>query len=232
MLLPRLLAAFTPFLRERFKVEIIVSDGGSTDNTIDLALADADVVVQHNTSDRQTIAGGRNAGAAVARGAVLVFLNADTLPADVGFFLTCVDSFLREGGRFRNAGAIAFPVFVFPDEAKLFDRLFHAIYNQYVRFLNAIGIGAGRGECQVIRREVFLSVRGYKAILAAGEDFDLYARIRREAKIAFASQVVVYESPRRYRKFGYFRILYWWTLNAVSVYLRGRSSSDEWEPVR
>lgn len=112
------------------------------------------------------------------------------------------------------------------------DTVVHTIFNWYVWLLNSLRIGAGRGECQVVRRDVYLAVGGYRIGLAAGEDFDLFARISRTARVRFAWEVLVYESPRRFRKFGYFRILYWWAVNALSVLFRGRSSSDEWEPVR
>jgi hypothetical protein len=98
--------------------------------------------------------------------------------------------------------------------------------------LNVLRLGVGRGECQVVRTDVFMSVDGYRENLAAGEDFDLFARISRRARVMFAPELLVLESPRRFRKFGYFRVLFWWTINALSVMVRGRSSSDEWEPVR
>jgi hypothetical protein len=79
---------------------------------------------------------------------------------------------------------------------------------------------------------VFRAVGGYRKALAAGEDFDLLARIALRARVRFAPELLVFESPRRFRKFGYLRVLFWWTVNALSVLFRGRSSSDEWEPVR
>ena len=61
--------------------EIIVSDGGSKDKTADIARALADKVIVHSGLDRQTIAGGRNAGAKVAAGEYITFLDADvTIP--------------------------------------------------------------------------------------------------------------------------------------------------------
>ncbi len=60
-------------------VEVIVADGGSADDTIELARPFADKVV----SAPRGRAVQMNAGAAVARGDVLLFLHADTqLPAD------------------------------------------------------------------------------------------------------------------------------------------------------
>jgi glycosyltransferase involved in cell wall biosynthesis len=65
-LLERTLSAFPMELRKRWNVELIVSDGGSKDGTIEIARTFADVVVLHHEDRRQTIAEGRNAGADVA----------------------------------------------------------------------------------------------------------------------------------------------------------------------
>lgn len=209
-----------------------MSDGGSTDGTLAIADTYADRVVRHGSERRQTIAEGRNAGARAATGTVLVFINGDTVPADVERFCATVHDFAREHGRYARASALACPVDFAPADRTVADRAFHGFYNSYVRLLNALRIGAGRGECQVVRREVFERVGGYRERLAAGEDFDLLARIGRRARVRFAPELLVLESPRRFRKFGYLRVLFWWTVNALSVMVRGRSSSDEWEPVR
>ncbi len=231
-LLENTLAVFSREWRSANTAEVIVSDGGSTDATISIAKQHADVVVEHTLSDRQTIAGGRNAGAAKAAGSVIVFINGDTVPANLERFTSCLVDFAQGKGRYRRASALACPVHFRPEEERLADKAFHAFYNAYVRFLSLLRIGAGRGECQVVRRDTFLAVGGYRAELVAGEDFDLLARIGLRARVRFASELLVFESPRRFRKFGYFRVLRSWTVNALSVMVRGRSSSDEWEPVR
>lgn len=231
-LLERTLSAFPMELRKRWNVELIVSDGGSKDGTIEIARTFADVVVLHHEDRRQTIAEGRNAGADVARGSVIVFINGDTFPAHGQQFLAVVSDFCDRTGRYARASALACPVDFPPEERTTADRVFHAFYNSYVRLLNFVRIGAGRGECQVVRTDVFRAVGGYRKALAAGEDFDLLARIALRARVRFAPELLVFESPRRFRKFGYLRVLFWWTVNALSVLFRGRSSSDEWEPVR
>ena len=58
-LISRTLAQFTPELRRRYAMEIIVSDGGSTDRTTGLACPAADRVVCAEPGIRQTISGGR-----------------------------------------------------------------------------------------------------------------------------------------------------------------------------
>ncbi len=231
-LLEASLAVFSRGLRERYRAELIVSDGGSTDSSLDIARRHADRVVVHSELRRQTIAEGRNRGAAEARGDVIVFINGDTVPANPEVFFATVGDFAQRRGDYRRATALACPVNVAPAERRGADSAFHTFYNTYVRFLSLLRIGAGRGECQVVRRDAFESVGGYREGLAAGEDFDLFARIGLRARVRFAPELLVYESPRRFRKFGYLRVLYWWTINALSVMFRGRSSSDEWEPVR
>ena len=80
-LLPNTLAVFTDTLKQKYKLEIIVSDGGSTDSTLAIAKEFADIMVCHTENRRQTIAEGRNMGSLVANGDIMVFLNADTIPA-------------------------------------------------------------------------------------------------------------------------------------------------------
>ena len=231
-LLEQTLSVFDRDWRRRVHAELIVSDGGSTDGTLAIAEAYADSITVHKGPERQTIAGGRNAGAHIARGAVIVFINGDTVPADIEQFTRCIVDFAQRNGRYARASALACPGRFREGEERLPDILFHVFYNRYVHFLSILRIGAGRGECQVVRREVFERVGGYRPELVAGEDFDLFARIGVRARVRFAPELLVYESPRRFRKFGYFRVLFSWTINALSVLLRGRSSSDKWEPVR
>jgi glycosyltransferase involved in cell wall biosynthesis len=219
--------------RSAFDAELIVSDGGSTDRTLAIAEQHADIVVRHDDSQRrQTIAEGRNQGAKAASGSVLVFINGDTVPRDLQMFAECLSAFAHRTGRYARASALACPVGFHPKDQRVADRLFHLVYNTYVRFLSWLRIGAGRGECQVVRREMFERVGGYRQELVAGEDFDLFARIGLRGRVLFAHELHVIESPRRFRKFGYLRVLFSWTINALSVMFTGRSSSDEWEPVR
>jgi predicted glycosyltransferase involved in capsule biosynthesis len=98
--------------------------------------------------------------------------------------------------------------------------------------LNFIGMGMGRGECQIVLAEYFKKVGGYNSALTAGEDFDLFRRLAKIGKIKFAKDILVYESPRRFRKYGYLRILMSWLLNSISVMFYNRSVSKDWEAVR
>ena len=90
----------------------------------------------------------------------------------------------------------------------------------------------GRGECHIIKKSVFNDYGGYNEDLAAGEDFDLFRRIRKDGKILFARNLTVYESPRRYRKIGHFRILFTWLINSIYIIFAKTSKSTEWKEVR
>ncbi|HYF04358.1 MAG TPA: glycosyltransferase, partial [Patescibacteria group bacterium] len=230
-LLENTLKIFTPALKKHFNLEVIVSDGGSKDKTIEIAKKYADRVIIHTENRRQTIAEGRNVGAAYAKGETLVFINGDTIPAEPEHFFKEIVLWTSDKTLLKT-GALTCSVKVSPHERKLSDTLFHSFFNSYVRFFTALGAGMGRGECQIIRAEVFKNVGGYDAKLVAGEDFELYSRISKKWKIGFKNDIFVYESPRRFRKYGYIRILATWAVNALSVMFFKKSSSKEWEAVR
>jgi glycosyltransferase involved in cell wall biosynthesis len=215
-------------LRDNYDIEIIVSDGGSTDSTTAIAQKGADIVNVHNGSGKQNIAGGRNKGAKSAMGEILIFINGDILLPDVNSFFNFVEV------NFSKSKYIAMTCYVkvFPNEEILSDRLFHAVYNGYFSLLNNIGVGMGRGECQIIRKKTFEEVKGYNEELAAGEDFDLFRRIKKMGEILFTDNIIVYESPRRYRKLGYWVVSWAWLKNGLSVFLKNRSISKEWEQIR
>jgi glycosyltransferase involved in cell wall biosynthesis len=231
-LIERTLNCFPPDIRRRFNMELIVSDGGSSDRTREIAVRHGAIVVEHLANRRQTIAEGRNRGAEQATGDLLVFINADTVPRDAEQFVEGLAAVVDAPDHERSIVAIACPVEIAPQERGLSDRLFHGFFNNYVRLLNTVGLGMGRGECQVIRRDAFIKVGGYEDHMAAGEDFDLYKRLTRIGKIGHRSDLSVYESPRRFRRYGYLLVLFEWTINALAVMILGRSISKEWEEIR
>ncbi len=228
-LLPNLLEQLNAKeLKDKFSYEIILSDGGSKDRTIERALKYCDKIISHTDGSRQTISQGKNAGAKHASGDVFVFLCADCeIEKPFEFF-----SFVSNNFRHSKYKAATFKFEIAPNEKKLSDLFFHTFYNTYVRFLNFIGTGMGRGECQVIKRNVFENYKGYDENLTAGEDWDLYKKIRKNGKIKVHFGLKIYESPRRYRKFGYHLVFWLWLLNALNVLKIIPKPVDEWVEVR
>jgi hypothetical protein len=98
--------------------------------------------------------------------------------------------------------------------------------------MNNAGIGMGRGECHIIWKKVFDELGGYNETFIAGEDFDLYRRIRKKGNILYTGKLWVFESPRRFRKKGYLTVTWMWVKNGLSVWFKKKSISKIWEQVR
>jgi rSAM/selenodomain-associated transferase 2 len=182
------LAALAP-LRARGH-EIIVVDGGSSDKTPDLARRAADRVV----SAPRGRASQMNAGAALARGEVLVFLHADTrLPEGAGArILQGLAASGRAWGRFdvRIEGASVFlPVIAF--------------------FMNlrsrATGIATG-DQAIFVRREAFERAGGFPP-LELMEDIALSRSLKRVSRpLCLAEKAVT--SGRRWERHGVLRTVF------------------------
>ena len=85
--LPKLLKQLSDKeLKSKYNFEIIVSDGGSTDNTALIANKYANKVIIHNNTDKQNISEGRNTGAEIANGNIFIFMNGDVLLDSADYF--------------------------------------------------------------------------------------------------------------------------------------------------
>ncbi len=223
-----MLQQFTPEILRRHNIEVVVSDGGSTDASLVIANRYAHFVVKNEAGVKQTISLGRNEGAKHATGAIFVFLNADTRVKDLERFFSRIGEEIDDEG----LSAITCSVEIYPEERTMIDRMYHGFYNWFFYMMNQVGMGMGRGECHIMKREVFERVEGYAARIAAGEDYDMFRRLKRIGHIKFLKDVVVYESPRRYRKYGYAYVTASWFMNFLAVQFLGRSILNEWKPVR
>ncbi|MEW6267944.1 MAG: TIGR04283 family arsenosugar biosynthesis glycosyltransferase [Thermodesulfobacteriota bacterium] len=173
-------------------VELLVVDGGSADDTVARARALADQVLDAPRGRALQM----NAGAARARGDVLLFLHADTrLPA--GF----ADAVERAVGR----GAIAGRFDVELRGAHPFLPAVAWLMNQRSRWT---GISTG-DQAIFVRRDVFARLGGF-APIPLMEDVELSARLRRTGKLA-ALRERVSTSARRWEDEGVLRtiVLMW-----------------------
>jgi rSAM/selenodomain-associated transferase 2 len=174
--------------------EIIAVDGGSSDDTLAVATPHADrVIVTSRGRARQM-----NAGVALARGEVLLFLHADTmLPAEAGPLVAAAIVGGARWGRFDVRIAGASPLFP----------LIAALMNLRSRLT---GIATG-DQAIFVHRDLFAAVGGFPD-QPLMEDIALSARLRRIARPACLRPPVT-TSGRRWEKHGVLRtILTMWQL--------------------
>ncbi|MBW4061389.1 glycosyltransferase [Candidatus Saccharibacteria bacterium] len=214
--------------RRELDLEVIVSDGGSKDDTAAVAQRLADKVVVWDTAKgRQTIGLGRNMGAAEAIGDIIVFLDSDVRIGDAATFFGIV----RQTFADPKIVASNCSVLIYPQDQTLFDAIFHRSFSFILWALNSVGYGTSRGECQMVRRVNFEQLGGYNGKMPTSEDFDLFHRLSKIGKIKYLLGTKVYESPRRYRKYGYPKLLLLWVSNWLGAIFH-RSNTAEWEEVR
>lgn len=227
----RTLAQFRDYL-EKYALEVIVSDAGSTDGTAEI-VRDYEIrskgrirLVQ--TFGKQNIAIGRNAGAAQASGKVLLHMDADVLIPDPEKFFSAIQA------KFENPAVVAatVPLWIYPEVSGLADKLYHLFMNSVIRLSFAFGVYLAKGECQIVRRSVFERIGGYNEKLVAGEDCNLFYRLHKEGKIAYSYRLCVHHSPRRFREYGYWKVSLIYLREGLSLVFRRKSYAKAWKPVR
>lgn len=203
--------------------EIIVADGGSTDDTCDIA-AGLGARVLHSPRGRGTQ---MNSGAEAAVGDILLFLHADThLPPDAADLIRrALDDPAVLGGNFT----LQFDAF------GLLPRLFAAVYNARSR-RSRLFYG---DSALFVRRTVFNALGGYKEAVLM-EDYALCLALRAEAKrrrsdLLFSEMLPLLPSPvvTSARRFHGRRGLAWrmvgtWTLLHLLYTLGAKPEALEW----
>ncbi|MGC8776180.1 MAG: glycosyltransferase [Minisyncoccia bacterium] len=208
--------------------EIIVSDGGSKDKTVELAQKYADQVVV--LKNEHTIAAGRNFGAKQARGDFFVFLDADVFIYNAYEFFKKT---LAEFEKNKKLVALTVKLKILPENETLADAFFHFLINFIHWFgCNILNLGNASGEFQMIKKEAFFKVGGYNEKLVVAEDNDLFFRLSKIGKVKTVWSLTVYHTGRRIHQEGWFKILYLWLKNFFSVIFFKKSSSKKWEEVR
>lgn len=227
----RTIAQFQDYL-EKYNLEIIVSDANSKDETAEVVRSYQAIFGERvqfvESKVKQNIAIGRNLGAALATGEILFHTDADVqIPDKDRFFATIFSKFDQP-----DLVAATVPLWIYPEESGLMDKLYHILMNSVIRLSFSVGVYLAKGECQLVRRSVFEQIGGYNETIVAGEDCNLFYRLHKEGRVGYFYRLAVHHSPRRFREYGYIRLSLIYLREGLSLLFLRKSYMKEWTPVR
>ena len=197
-------ATLASLRRQATEHELIVCDGGSTDDTLDLARAASAITVSTAAGRGQQLA----AGAARATGDVLVFLHADTVlaPGALQAIIRKLGDPAIPGGNFRV-------LFDGPTD-------FAAWLTGYYTTLRSHAMYYGDSVI-FLRRLVYDAIGGIKP-LDLMEDYDLVRRLEAAGPTICITDPPVITSSRRFEGRKPWRIYAQWVMIHALYYLRVR----------
>lgn len=167
--------------------EVIVVDGGSSDETISLARENGATAI---VCERKGRAAQMNRGASIARGKILYFLHADSIPPDR--FVADISDATAKGfgsGCFRLA-------FDYP-------HWFLRASCWFTRFdVNAVRFG---DQSLFVDKEVFEKSGGFREDLLMMEDQEIIHRLKKYSRFKVMNAAVT-TSARKYRDNGIYRM--------------------------
>jgi len=177
--------------------ELLIVDGGSADHTVTIAQRYGQVT--HSARGRATQ---MNAGAAVAKGDVLLFVHADTrLPGEA---FGAIEQTLASPGVVGGAFRICFNC----------DRWTYRLVAFTTNLRSRLSTIFTGDQAYFIRSDIFRAVGGYPD-QPLMEDLEIIARLRKIGKVILLPLYVT-TSARRHEKTGLFRsILLMWYLRTL-----------------
>ncbi|HEX8331865.1 MAG TPA: TIGR04283 family arsenosugar biosynthesis glycosyltransferase [Segetibacter sp.] len=187
-------------------VEIIISDGGSIDKTVDVAQEGGAAAV---VSPKKGRAAQMNYGASLAKGDTLYFVHADAFPPES--FVLDIEDALKRGfqiGRYQTKF----------DSDKIILKL-NAFFTRFDLF-----VCYGGDQTLFITTQLFNQINGYKEDMLIMEDYDIVRRARQSGKYKILKKAVLV-SARKYETNSWLTVQ-----NAnrtiVSMYKKGASQDD------
>jgi len=168
--------------------EVIIADAGSNDRTIEIA--------KERYGCKVVLGGlpakGRNEGAKIAQGNLLLFLDADLiLPNDF------LDTLLKE---FKEKNLdIASTDLVFLSDKKIY-KIAAFLRNIYYRYTQRILPHIS--QCILAKKDIHNKIGGFDEKIKLCEDFDYIKKIGKIAKFGHINKIKFYSSVRRFEEDG------------------------------
>jgi glycosyltransferase involved in cell wall biosynthesis len=191
-------------------IELIVVDNNSSDDTARIARRYADSVLHY--ADRQGASAARQHGAQQARGAAIVFLDADTAMSP---------NLLTEAARSLAAGAVGGRAPIRIDHAAFGARWTEVVVNNWHRFIGPTFI-----PYLYATRDAFHRSGGWDLDITCAEEVRLQRRLKTLGRLAWDRAGSTNTDARRYRAEGYYNLAF----KGVLAQFLGLNLT--WRPVR
>ena len=205
--------------------EIIVTDDKSIDDTALIAKEYANVVFVPENK-HATIAANRNAGARVAKGDYFIFIDSSCILQNIdSFFEKALANFTKYPGLVGLTGRLN----VYPETRTFGDRIMYLNFNvtHFVKN-NLLHMGEAPGKFQIVKREAFEKVHGYRENLVTREDADLFARLSKIGRTRYDGSIAIFHSGRRAHAIGWPKLLSIWMINTFWLTFFGKSKTKDW----
>jgi glycosyltransferase involved in cell wall biosynthesis len=183
----------------RSEYEILVVDGGSTDQTREIAKKYADQVFIQTS---RKVGGARNDGIMAAHGDVVATTDADCIIPP-----TWIET-IRKGFEDKSVVQLYGPVY--PIEESIKNSISLLLSNTFSRlgyytriFYYTLGCNTA------FRKDAFIQAGMYSCI-DAGDDLEIALRMKKFGRVKFDNAMKVGFSMRRYQQYGSLRSLYEW----------------------
>ncbi len=208
--------------------EIIVSDDGSTDATVQSAKGCADKVVEFEGT-KHTASRSRNAGAELASGDFIVFLDADSqVPEPDAFFTRALKHFDDP-----HVVGVCWPQRAHAGIETWADYFSFGVLNITMRITNNIlHRGEASGKFMIVRASAFRQVGGFREKLVTREDGDFFLRLSHIGRTIYDPKLMIFHGARRAHRIGWWKLWRVWIANSISVALFDEVVTEDWTPVR
>lgn len=174
--------------------EIIVVANGCTDCTAEVARGRCNRLI---TMSQKSLGVARNLGARLAKGELLLFLDADTILAP-----QALRGIAQEFSKSDSAGTVRGR----PDTERFKYRLVYGLKN----FVHRFSLHRGSSGVILCWKRPFIYVGGFDEGLEVRENSELIGRLRRFGEYKYISEVSAVTSMRRYDRQGCGRVIWLW----------------------